>query len=169
MERATNGTQQAIFQPRFVLLCSLTGAALVALYVLRSEHVRATVLDPAGTFQYFVPLMVPFFAFMIERVQRVREASFFQHGVDLLVVGLAAGRVLGGNVLYISGHTLLLSYMLVSSRSTIVRIASILVLAQTLFLKYYMWGDFVTSNMGLVVGFALALIVKWVERRFTKP
>ncbi len=169
MERATNGTQQAIFQPGFVLLCSLTGAALVGLYLLRSEHVRATVLDPAGTFQYFVPLMVPFFAFMIERVERVREASFFQHGVDLLVVGLAAGRVLGGNVLYISGHTLLLSYMLVSSRSTIVRIASILVLAQTLFLKYYMWGDFVTSNMGLVVGFALALIVKWVERRFTKP
>ncbi len=169
MERATNGTQQAIFQPGFVLLCSLTGAALVGLYLLRSEHVRATVLDPAGTFQYFVPLMVPFFAFMIERVERVREASFFQHGVDLLVVGLAAGRVLGGNVLYISGHTLLLSYMLVSSRSTIVRIASILVLAQTLFLKYYMWGDFVTSNVGLVVGFTLALAVKWVERRFTKP
>ena len=37
-----------IFQPRFVLLCSLTGAALVGLYLLRYEHVRANVLDPAG-------------------------------------------------------------------------------------------------------------------------
>jgi hypothetical protein len=143
---------------------SLTGAALVGLYLLRNEHVRANVLDPAGTFQYFVPLMVPFFAFMIERVQHVRQANFFQHGVDLLVVGLAAGRVIGGNVLYISGHTLLLSYMLVSSKSKIVRIASILVLGQTLFLKYYVWGDFVTSNVGLVVGCALALIVMWVSR-----
>ena len=108
--------------------------------------------------------MVPFFAFVIERVQHVRQANFFQHGVDLLVVGLAAGRVLGGNVLYISGHTLLLSYMLVSSKSKIVRIASIIVLAQTLFLKYYVWSDFVTSNAGLVVGYALALIVRWVSK-----
>ena len=164
---ASNTPQLAIFQPRLVLLCSLTGAALVGLYLLRYEHVRANVLDPGGTFQYFVPLMVPCFAFMIERVQHVRKATFFQHGVDLLVFGLAIGRVLGKEVMHISGHTLLLSYMLVSSRSKIVWIASILVLGQTLFLKYYVWGDFVTSNVGMVVGCALALIVKWVSRRFS--
>jgi hypothetical protein len=103
--------------------------------------------------------MVPCFAFMMERVQHVRQANFFQHGVDFLVFGLAVGRVTGGDVRYISGHTLLLSYMLVSSRSNIVRITSILVLIQTLFLKYYVWGDFVTSNVGLVLGCALALSV----------
>lgn len=157
--------QHPIFQPWLVLLCALAGAALVGLYLLRNEHVRANVLDPAGTFQYFVPLMVPFFAFVIERIQQVRKGNFFQHGVDLLVVGLAVGRVMGRNVLYISGHTLLLSYMLVSSKSKIVRVASILVLGQTLFLKYYVWGDFVTSNVGLVVGCALALIVKWNSKR----
>lgn len=166
MDHSRNGPQLAIFQPRFVLLCSLTGAALVGLYLLRNEHVRATVLDPAGTFQYFVPLMVPCFAFMIERVQHVRKANFFQHGVDFFVFGLAVGRVMGKEVLHISGHTLLLSYMLVSSRSKIVLIASILVLGQTLFLKYYVWGDFVTSNVGLIVGCALALIVRWVSSGF---
>jgi len=72
-------------------------------------------LDPAGTFQYFVPLMVPFFAFVIERIEHVRKGNLFQHGVDLLVVGLAVGRVMGQNVFYISGHTVLLSYMLASS------------------------------------------------------
>ena len=164
---ASNKLQLTIFQPRLVLLCSLAGAALVGLYLLRYEHVRASVLDPAGTFQYFVPLMVPCFAFMIERVQHMRKANFFQHGVDLLVFGLAVGRVLGKEVMHISGHTLLLSYMLVSSRSKIVLISSILVLAQTLFLKYYVWGDFVTSNVGMMVGCALALIVRWVSRRFT--
>ena len=61
------------------------------------------------------------------------------------------------------GHTLLLSYMLVSSSSKIVRIASILVLVQTLYLKYYVWGDFVTSNVGIVLGCALALIVWWAQ------
>lgn len=163
-------SQHPIFQPSLVLLWSLAGAALVALYLLRQEHVRANVLDPAGTFQYFVPLMVPFFAFVIERIQQAPKTNFLQHGIDLLVVGLAAGRVMEGNVLYISGHSLLLSYMLVSSKSQIVRIASLLVLGQTLFLKYYVWGDFVTSNVGLVVGCALALLVKWdAKRRLTSP
>ena len=167
MDNSRTRPPLTIFQPRFVLLCSLAGAAFVGLCLLRDEHVRANVLDPAGTFQYFVPLMVPCFAFMIERVQHVRKANFFQHGVDFLVFGLAVGRVLGGQVLHVSGHTLLLSYMLVSSSSKIVRIASILVLGQTLFLKYYVWGDFVTSNMGMLLGCALALIVRSVSRRFT--
>jgi hypothetical protein len=114
----------SIFQPRRVLLLSVAGAALVGLYLLRSPSVRATVLDPSGTFQYFVPLMVPMIAFMFERVEHVREANFFQHGVDYLVFALAVGRVVG-NVPYISGHTLLLSYALLQSKSKLVRISSI--------------------------------------------
>jgi hypothetical protein len=165
MDPSRTGPQLTIFQPGLVLLCSLAGAALVGLYLCRYEHVRASVLDPAGTFQYFVPLMVPCFAFMLERIQHVRQANFFQHGVDFLVFGLAVGRVTGADVRYISGHTLLLSYMLVSSRSWIVRIAAILVLGQTLFLKYYVWGDFVTSNVGLMLGSVLALLVWWVSAR----
>ena len=154
---------EKVFEPRFVLLCSLAGAALVALYLLRSEHVRQSVYDPAGTFWYFVPLMVPCFAFLIERLEHVRKASVPQHSADLLVFGIAAGRVMGREVMHISGHTVLLSYMLVSSKSNIVRISSVLVLVQTLVLKYYVWGDFVTSNLGLVLGCALALIVRWVQ------
>jgi hypothetical protein len=150
-----------------VVIGSLIGAGLVGLYLLRYEHVRANILDPAGTFQYFVPLMVPCFAFFIERVEHVRKATFFQHGVDLLVFGLAVGRVLGREVLHISGHTLLLSYILVSTRSKTVLIASILVLGQTLYLKYYVWTDFVTSNVGIALGCVLALIVRWVSKRFT--
>ena len=163
MDHLRTGPQLTIFQPLVVLLCSLTGAAVVGLYLLRSAHVRESVLDPAGTFQYFVPLMVPCFAFMIERVEHARSANFVQHGADFLVFGLAVGRVVG-DVPYVSGHTLLLSYMLVSSSSWIVRIASILVLVQTLILKYYVWGDFVTSNVGLLLGCALALMVRWVRR-----
>lgn len=148
----------SIFQPRMVLLLSVAGAALVGLYLLRSPSVRATVFDPSATFQYFVPLMVPLIAFMFERVEHVREANFVQHGVDYLVFVLAVGRVVG-DVPYISGHTLLLSYMLLQSKSRLVRISSILVLAQTLFLKYFVWRDFVTSNVGMALGCALAFLV----------
>ena len=141
-----------------VLLFSLGGAALVGLYLLHYSWVRATVFDPSATFQYFVPLMVPLIAFMFERVEHVREANFFQHGVDYLVFALAVGRVVG-DVPFISGHTLLLSYMLLQSKSRLVHISSILVLAQTLYLKYIIWGDFVTSNVGIALGCALALFV----------
>jgi hypothetical protein len=168
MDNPRNGPQFTIFQPHLLLICSVLGAGLVGLYLLRDEHVRANILDPAGTFQYFVPLMVPCFAFMVERVEQVRKANFFQHGVDFLVFGLAAGPVLGSEVMHMSGHTLLLSYMLLSSRSKIVLIASILVLAQTLYLKYYVWGDFVTPNRGLVLGCALALVVRWVSKLASK-
>ena len=141
-----------------VLLISVAGAALVGLYLLHYPWVRATVFDPSATFQYFVPLMVPVIAFMLERVEHVREANFFQHGVDYLVLALAVGRVVG-NVPYISGHTLLLSYMLLQSKSKLVRISSIIVLVQTLVLKYLVWGDFVTSNVGIAMGCILALLV----------
>jgi hypothetical protein len=102
--------------------------------------------------------MVPLIAFMFERVEHVREANFFQHGVDYLVFALAAGRVVG-NVPYISGHTLILSYALLQSKSWLVRISSLVVLAQTLFLKYFVWGDLVTSNVGIAMGCALAFLV----------
>lgn len=152
-----------LFRPPIVLLCSLAGAALVGLWLLRDSSIRATVFNPSGTFQYFVPLMVPMIAFMIERVEHTREANFFQHGIDFLVFGLAVGRVVG-DVQFISGHTLLLSYALLCSRSWLVRIPAILVMAQTLYLKYFVWHDFVTSNAGIVVGCALALIVSLLPK-----
>jgi hypothetical protein len=155
--------RKQIFRGRIVLLCSLAGAGLVRLWLLRHPSVRASVFDPSGTFQYFVPLMVPMIAFMFERVEHVREANFFQHGLDFLVFGLAVGRVVG-DVPFISGHTLLLSYALVCSRSRIVRISAILVLVQTLYLKYFLWHDFVTSNVGIVLGCALALLVFLVPK-----
>lgn len=152
-----------MFRPQIVLLFSIAGAALTGVWLLSYPSVRANVLDPSGTFQYFVPLMVPLIAFMFERVERVREANFFQHGVDYLVFALAVGRVVG-QVQFISGHTLLLSYALLCSKSKIVRISAILVLAQTLYVKYIVWDDYVTSNVGLVVGCAFALLVSLASR-----
>lgn len=108
--------------------------------------------------------MVPMIAFMFDRVEHVREANLFRHGVDFLVFGLAVGRVVG-DVPFISGHTLLLSYALLSSKSNLVRISALLVLAQTLYLKYFVWHDLVTSNSGIVLGSVLALVASLL----TKP
>ena len=152
-----------MFRPRTVLLCSFAGAALIGLWLLRDPSVKAAAFDPSGTFQYVVPLMVPMIAFMFERVEHAREANFFQHGVDFLVFGLAVGRVVG-EVPFISGHTLLLSYALLGSKSRFVRISAILVLAQTLYLKYFVWRDFVSSNVGIGLGCTLAALVSLLPK-----
>jgi hypothetical protein len=48
---------------------------------------------------------------------------------------------------------------LLQSKSNVVRVAAILVMVQTLSLKYFVWGDFVTSNVGIGLGCTLALLV----------
>ncbi len=153
-------------RPLNAVLLSFAGAALVGLWLVVSyQNVRTNIFDPGGTFLYFVPLMVPMIAFMFERVEHVREANFFQHGVDCLVFGLSVGRV-AGDVPYISGHTLLLSYTLICTRSNFVRVTAVIVLVQTLVLKYYVWGDFVSSNVGLLLGGVLAGLV-FLKKKFS--
>jgi hypothetical protein len=114
--------------------------------------------DPSGMFLYMVPIAVPLIAFLVERVERVREANFIKHGIDFLVIALTVGRVVG-DVPLISGHTLSLSYALLTSRSIVVRISAVIVLVQTLIMKYLVWHDFVTSSMGLALGCVAALLV----------
>jgi hypothetical protein len=147
-----------VFQPWFVVVCSFAGAGLLSLYQLQWKSIRATALEPSGALQYFVPLMVPMIAIMFERAAHAREANTLHHGVDFLMFGLAIGRVVG-DVQYVSGHTLLLSYALLSSRSNFVRVTAALVMVQTLLLKYFAWGDFVTSNVGIVLGAIAAFVV----------
>lgn len=112
----------------------------------------------SAPFSYVVPIAVPFVAFLFDRAQRFRESTFIQHGIDLVVVGTAMGRVIG-NVPFISGHTLFLTYALLSSRSLVVRISATLVMIQTVYLKYFVWHDFVTSTSGIVLGSFAAVLV----------
>ena len=84
--------------------------------------------------------------------------------VDALVVVLAMGRVVG-NVPFVSGHTLFLTYAILSSRSIVVRVTALLVMAQTVYLKYFVWHDFVTSTSGIVLGMtAAAVVFAWGRR-----
>src|SRR5262245_1850148 len=83
------------FHPFVVLLCSLTGAALWALYMLRSPSTRATMFVPTGPFAYVVPIVVPFVAFLFDRAERFRTLTFAHYVVDFLIVATAMGRVVG--------------------------------------------------------------------------
>jgi hypothetical protein len=147
-----------IFQPWIVLLASFGGAVAYALYALRSPTTRSQVADFSGPFFYVAPIVVPFVAFLFDRAERFRKLNVFHVAVDAVVVGLAIGRVVG-NVPLISGHTLFLTYAILSSRSVIVKVTALLLMVQTVYLKYFVWHDFVTSTSGILLGTVAALLV----------
>jgi hypothetical protein len=159
-----------IFHPLIVLSLSLMGAALYALY--------ATLRFPSGSLwgQYFyvTPIVVPFAAFLFDRAARHRQMTVFGLIIDVLVVGTAMWRVIG-HVPYISGHALFLTYALLSTRSRVARIAAAAVLLQVIYLKYIVWGDWITSTNGIALGVLAAIAGMWlgaksiVEQDITRP
>jgi hypothetical protein len=159
-----------IFHPLIVLGLSLTGAASYALY--------ATLRFPSGSLwgQYFyvTPIVVPFAAFLFDRAARLRQVTASQLIVDVLVVGTAIWRVIG-HVPYISGHALFLTYALLSTRSRVAQLAAAVVMLQVIYLKYIVWGDWITSTNGIALGILAALARMWfgaksdVEQDITRP
>jgi len=151
-----------IFRPWVSLLVSLSGAAACAAYLLRSPDIRSHVFDSAGPFMYVVPIVVPFVAFLLDRLERWGERNNLQRLVDAIVVVTAMGRMVG-KVPLVSGHTLFLAYCILTSRSIVARLAAIVVMIQTIYLKYLVWHDFVTSTCGIVLACVAAFIALRME------
>ena len=142
-----------VFHPLVVLFLSLFFAGLYAVYA--TLHFRKETL--AGHYVYVVPIVIPFIAFLLDRAETVRRSNIFQISLDSLVLGTAMWRVVG-HVPYVSGHSLFLSYCLLSTRSRVARVTAALVLLQVAYLKYFVWHDWVTSTNGIVLGTAAAFI-----------
>jgi hypothetical protein len=148
-----------IFNPLVVLGFSLLGATLCAGYVTRG-------FSSGELYQrtfYVVPIVVPFVAFIFDRAERLHEVHLFQLVTDALIIGLAMGRVVG-NVPYISGHTLFLTYALLTARSRVLLVTAGMVMLHAVYLKYIVWHDWVTSTVGIVLG-TLAAFGAWRLRR----
>jgi hypothetical protein len=145
-----------IFHPLIVLLFSLIGASSYAFYAA----LRASENQLPGHLFYVVPIVIPFVAFLFDRAERFRQSTILQFVVDALVIGTAMGRVVG-NVPFVSGHTLFLTYCLLSTRSRVPRIAAAIVLLQVIYLKYIVWHDWITSTSGIVLGVLAAFVIWW--------
>ena len=154
----SSAVTKTTFHPLIVLASSLASASLYALYALQSPHTRANVTDPAGSFWYVVPIVVPFVAFLFDRFERLRQLNALHFAIDLIVVGTAVGRVVA-HLPFVSGHTLFLTYAIISSRSRVVKIAAGVVMAHAVYLKYFVWHDWVTSTNGIILGAISGLLV----------
>lgn len=114
-----------------------------------------------GQYVYVVPIVVPFVAFVIDRIREIREARSIGFVVDALVVGTAMMRVIG-NVPFVSGHALFLVYAVLRPGSLITRITAGLVMLEVFYLKFFVWHDLITP----LTGAALATVATLITRRY---
>lgn len=101
---------------------------------------------------------MPFVGFLFDRAQRYTagfRSSLLAVGIDALVVGLALVRAVYA-LPWISGHTLFLVYAVLTVRSRWARIPAVLVLAQVVYLKIFVWHD-----LTLLGGALLAYAAAW--------
>jgi hypothetical protein len=147
-----------IYKPLPVLALSLIGAGLYAAYAT----LRFSGDKLSNQYFYVVPVVVPFVAFIFDRAERARRRTRMQFVVDGLVVLTAMWRVFG-DVPYVSGHALFLTYVLLSTRSRVALFAAALVMCEVLYLKFAVWHDWVTPATGMVLGSVAAFVARRLE------
>jgi hypothetical protein len=163
-ERTHSGTKlkirSLIFHPIVVLVLSIAGASLYAVWVtwrFGGQNLQSQYL-------YVVPIIVPFLSFLLDRSERIKRGSVAGLAIDFLVVGTSMMRVIG-HVPYISGHTLFLSYAIIGPASRVTRITASLVMLEVIYLKYFVWHDPVSSSAGIVLGIVAAVIARRFGRK----
>lgn len=158
---ACHGTpKSSSFHPLVVLLLAIGGALLYAAWITWRYGGR----NLENQYLYVVPIVVPFVSFLLDRVERIRHSRIAGLVLDALVVGTAMMRVIG-NVPFVSGHTLFLSYAIFSPASRVTRISATLVMLEVIYLKYFVWHDPITSSTGIMLGTIAALIAHRLRRK----
>jgi hypothetical protein len=147
------------FHPSIVLLLSIGVALFYAVWVTWRFGGR----NLENQYLNVVPIVVPFVSFLLDRAEQIHQLRIARLVIHLLVVGTSMMRVVG-NVPFVSGHTLFLSYAILGPASRVTRITASLVMLDVIYLKYFVWHDPITSSAGIVLGTIAALIA----RRFGK-
>lgn len=156
MHRITQ--RQFIFHRFTVLVVSIIAAGIFAvlIHLLFDGDLRWFLL------YYFVPIGIPFVAFLFDRAEQYGSISRLSWAVDLAVLIPALTRAFVRLPL-ISGHALFLVYSLLTSQSRVARITAGLVLVQVAYLKIFVTRDTALVG-GVIMGCLAALVYQRVRR-----
>jgi hypothetical protein len=70
-----------------------------------------------------------------------------------------------GDVPYVSGHALFLTYAILRPGSPVTRITAGIVMVEVIYLKYFVWHDFITSTMGIILASLAASLCRLLIAR----
>jgi hypothetical protein len=148
-----------IFHPITVLLVSCIMALIYSLAIIHlyQGEIRSFLL------MYFMPIVIPFIAFLFERVEKRKTLAGRSWIMDGLVIGLSLLRTIIPIPL-ISGHALFLSYSLLTTKSWITGITAVFVLIEVAYIKVFILHD-VTLAGGMILGGAAAFMYARAQKR----
>lgn len=148
-----------IFHPAFVvvisILCALMYAALVT-WRFRGGNLT-------HHYYYVVPVVIPAVAFLFDRARYVGQTAVLAAAIDALVVFISLLRMFA-LVPLISGHALFLGYAVLRRGSLFTRISAALLLAETVYLKFFVWHDPVSPMLGIALATAAAMVTRRTEQ-----
>lgn len=155
--RITNLSLNFLFQPLVTLFLSISASVLfAALVIIRFEGYEQTF-----HLYYFVPMSVPFTAYLFDRIQQWRKLSLARLCIDLLVLGLSITRAFKPYPPMISGHAFFLTHAIITSKSWVGRLTAGAVMLQVVYLKVFEWHDPTLLGgilAGIVTGMTFVLI-----------
>jgi hypothetical protein len=144
-----------VFHPLFVL----SSAALLMLAYISFMRWRHPGGDLSNNFMYVLPIIVPFVAFVFDRAEQFSGAGLLELILDCAVVFTSMMRALG-DVPFVSGHALFLSYAIARPGSRLTKITAAAVMIQVIYLKLFLWHDLITPVTGTALGLLAAVIVR---------
>ena len=144
-----------IFHPLFVLSSSALGI-LIYISFMRWRHPGG---DLSNNFMYVLPIIVPFVAFLFDRAEQFSNACFLELILDSAVVFTSIMRAIG-DVPFVSGHALFLSYAIARPGRRLTKLTAAAVMIQVLYLKFYVWHDLITPVTGIALGLLAAVVVR---------
>jgi len=158
----TTSIKEKLFHPLSILLVSLTAALIYSIYAT----LRFSGDKLLNQYYYVVPIVVPFVIFLLKRAENFRQKTLIQLIIDATVVLTAMWRVIG-DLPFVSGHTLFLTYFIFTLNFNVGRILAVIVMLEVLYLKFFVWNDWISAIVGIVLG-AIAAIVNRKSSTFTQ-
>lgn len=142
---------------------ALTAAAFFAVIVI-------VMMAPGGRrdyiLVYYVPIGVPFVAWLFERFERRAEMKRARLLIDLPILVLSLTRAVNYTyLLYISGHALFLTYAFVTSRTVVVRVTTAVVMIEVVYFKVEIQRD-PSLLGGIVLGVLAGLLFHALRPQF---
>jgi hypothetical protein len=111
---------------------------------------------------YFAPLVIPFVAYVFDRLKNWDTMHNAQRLLDIFVLVLSLLRLFVA-VPFISGHALLLTYLALSTQGLFSRVTAALVLLEVFYIKIFIWND-ITFFGGALIGTLAAIIFGRVRK-----
>ena len=142
-------------QPSTLLAISLLAATLFGVFV----GIRYTGSERRFLLYYFVPIAVPFVAYVLERVETRATYRVIQWAIEAPILALSLARAILP-VPFFSGHALYLTYALITTRSRVARVTAALVFIEVVYLKL-LWHDR-TLFGGIVLGTVSGLCFRYL-------